>query len=235
MPTLRLARSGAVAEWLRSGLQSRLHRFDSGRRLYWVAGAQAPRPASTSSGVGANWSSWPARHKWQLRTIDHRKGERKARSAHQFRGSPFPSVTAQGQTPRSAAVSRPSRTWWRAPRSVRKSNRPDGDEPARADALDVHEVGRVHGRSRAATPPNRRRCRRGPPRAGSGAARWATARLGRQHGPTGGGAGRRGSLGVSQPRSPCRQGVPGRHEIHRAKNGIRAGRQNYLNLCHLSR
>ncbi len=25
---------GAVAEWLRSGLQSRLHRFDSGRRLW---------------------------------------------------------------------------------------------------------------------------------------------------------------------------------------------------------
>jgi hypothetical protein len=25
--------SGDVAEWLRSGLQSRLHRFDSGRRL----------------------------------------------------------------------------------------------------------------------------------------------------------------------------------------------------------
>jgi hypothetical protein len=25
--------SGAVAEWLRSGLQSRSHRFDSGRRL----------------------------------------------------------------------------------------------------------------------------------------------------------------------------------------------------------
>ena len=25
--------SGALAEWLRSGLQSRLHRFDSGRRL----------------------------------------------------------------------------------------------------------------------------------------------------------------------------------------------------------
>jgi hypothetical protein len=24
---------GDVAEWLRSGLQSRLHRFDSGRRL----------------------------------------------------------------------------------------------------------------------------------------------------------------------------------------------------------
>jgi hypothetical protein len=24
---------GAVAEWLRSGLQSRLHQFDSGRRL----------------------------------------------------------------------------------------------------------------------------------------------------------------------------------------------------------
>jgi hypothetical protein len=26
---------GAVAEWLRSGLQSRVHRFDSGRRLSW--------------------------------------------------------------------------------------------------------------------------------------------------------------------------------------------------------
>ena len=29
----RLSASGALAEWLRSGLQSRLHRFDSGRRL----------------------------------------------------------------------------------------------------------------------------------------------------------------------------------------------------------
>src|SRR3954465_14819031 len=28
-----LAEPGALAEWLRSGLQSRLHRFDSGRRL----------------------------------------------------------------------------------------------------------------------------------------------------------------------------------------------------------
>jgi hypothetical protein len=27
-----------VAEWLRSGLQSRVHRFDSGRRLVWVCG-----------------------------------------------------------------------------------------------------------------------------------------------------------------------------------------------------
>jgi glycerophosphoryl diester phosphodiesterase len=31
---LRCSRSGAVAEWLRSGLQSRVHRFDSGRRLF---------------------------------------------------------------------------------------------------------------------------------------------------------------------------------------------------------
>jgi hypothetical protein len=30
---LRLRSPGALAEWLRSGLQSRLHRFDSGRRL----------------------------------------------------------------------------------------------------------------------------------------------------------------------------------------------------------
>lgn len=28
------AQYGDVAEWLRSGLQSRLHRFDSGRRLW---------------------------------------------------------------------------------------------------------------------------------------------------------------------------------------------------------
>src|SRR5215213_6549226 len=31
------ARFGAVAEWLRSGLQSRVHRFDSGRRLEFRA------------------------------------------------------------------------------------------------------------------------------------------------------------------------------------------------------
>src|SRR5206468_4594106 len=31
--SLRCVGPGAVAEWLRSGLQSRLHRFDSGRRL----------------------------------------------------------------------------------------------------------------------------------------------------------------------------------------------------------
>ena len=37
--SLRWTRSGDVAEWLRSGLQSRLHRFDSGRRLYWVCRA----------------------------------------------------------------------------------------------------------------------------------------------------------------------------------------------------
>ena len=44
---LREAQLGALAEWLRSGLQSRLHRFDSGRRLYWVcevnrAGVERP-------------------------------------------------------------------------------------------------------------------------------------------------------------------------------------------------
>src|SRR3954468_6189702 len=32
---------GAVAEWLRSGLQSRLHRFDSGRRLALQSGVAA--------------------------------------------------------------------------------------------------------------------------------------------------------------------------------------------------
>ena len=33
---------GAVAEWLRSGLQSRVHRFDSGRRL-WQRARRSPR------------------------------------------------------------------------------------------------------------------------------------------------------------------------------------------------
>src|SRR3954471_18929961 len=35
---------GAVAEWLRSGLQSRVHRFDSGRRLWRNLTAGGPRP-----------------------------------------------------------------------------------------------------------------------------------------------------------------------------------------------
>ena len=34
-PPLRFRTPGDVAEWLRSGLQSRLHRFDSGRRLWF--------------------------------------------------------------------------------------------------------------------------------------------------------------------------------------------------------
>src|SRR5437016_4980688 len=41
MAPLRSRCHGAVAEWLRSGLQSRLHRFDSGRRLALEAGQQA--------------------------------------------------------------------------------------------------------------------------------------------------------------------------------------------------
>src|SRR4051795_12684882 len=41
--------SGAVAEWLRSGLQSRAHRFDSGRRLSFAPFTRerpAPRTAA---------------------------------------------------------------------------------------------------------------------------------------------------------------------------------------------
>src|SRR5437762_1777287 len=52
--SLRLTRSGAVAEWLRSGLQSRSHRFDSGRRLSTRAsapGLQVPAPALAGSVV----------------------------------------------------------------------------------------------------------------------------------------------------------------------------------------
>jgi hypothetical protein len=33
-----MSQLGALAEWLRSGLQSRLHRFDSGRRLFCLSG-----------------------------------------------------------------------------------------------------------------------------------------------------------------------------------------------------
>jgi hypothetical protein len=40
-PPLRLPTLGAVAEWLRSGLQSRVHRFDSGRRLWSTGKAQS--------------------------------------------------------------------------------------------------------------------------------------------------------------------------------------------------
>jgi hypothetical protein len=38
---------GAVAEWLRSGLQSRSHRFDSGRRLESVRAKWRPGTAAT--------------------------------------------------------------------------------------------------------------------------------------------------------------------------------------------
>src|SRR4051812_42236594 len=44
-----LLRRGDVAEWLRSGLQSRVHRFDSGRRLLNKAGV-----AGVSSGRGSS-------------------------------------------------------------------------------------------------------------------------------------------------------------------------------------
>ena len=39
-----LAPRGDVAEWLRSGLQSRLHRFDSGRRLWTARDLMHPIP-----------------------------------------------------------------------------------------------------------------------------------------------------------------------------------------------
>jgi hypothetical protein len=39
---------GDVAEWLRSGLQSRLHRFDSGRRLWDTARLSAQNGSSTA-------------------------------------------------------------------------------------------------------------------------------------------------------------------------------------------
>jgi hypothetical protein len=42
--TLRPVSPGAVAEWLRSGLQSRLLRFESGRRLYWDFEARSRGP-----------------------------------------------------------------------------------------------------------------------------------------------------------------------------------------------
>ena len=43
---------GDVAEWLRSGLQSRLHRFDSGRRLYALESSRelSPPPCARYQG-----------------------------------------------------------------------------------------------------------------------------------------------------------------------------------------
>src|SRR3954447_2610286 len=40
-----------MAEWLRSGLQSRVHRFDSGWRLYWVC-AHSPQGGEHAFGFG---------------------------------------------------------------------------------------------------------------------------------------------------------------------------------------
>jgi hypothetical protein len=42
---------GDVAEWLRSGLQSRVHRFDSGRRLSLAA---RPRSAAWAPAAGSH-------------------------------------------------------------------------------------------------------------------------------------------------------------------------------------
>jgi hypothetical protein len=59
LPTATLALTvsrGDVAEWLRSGLQSRLHRFDSGRRLAFGASWRHGRVATPRSAArrGAN-------------------------------------------------------------------------------------------------------------------------------------------------------------------------------------
>src|SRR3954462_12194535 len=45
---LGCSRSGAVVEWLGSGLQSRVHRFDSGRRLWFE-----PRIPLWDAGLGS--------------------------------------------------------------------------------------------------------------------------------------------------------------------------------------
>jgi hypothetical protein len=45
-----MSQLGALAEWLRSGLQSRLHRFDSGRRLWpWQAVSSLPERFAADS------------------------------------------------------------------------------------------------------------------------------------------------------------------------------------------
>jgi hypothetical protein len=51
LDTLAVLFPGDVAEWLRSGLQSRLHRFDSGRRLYLATLVlRAPLDVTRSAG-----------------------------------------------------------------------------------------------------------------------------------------------------------------------------------------
>src|SRR4029079_2378085 len=63
-PMLRGA-LGAMAEWLRSGLQSRVHRFDSRWRLYWPARSSveaarqsAANPRSTAANSGLALGLW---------------------------------------------------------------------------------------------------------------------------------------------------------------------------------
>src|SRR5262249_2072356 len=54
---LRCSRSGAVAEWLRSGLQSRVHQFDSGRRLSVRREPVAHSDRAGADDVGAQTSA----------------------------------------------------------------------------------------------------------------------------------------------------------------------------------
>jgi hypothetical protein len=95
-PSLGSFHSGALAEWLRSGLQSRLHRFDSGRRL-WICGGFAKRASNCASSVPPTGlllfvqSATP--------TARRRRGLRPGRSSRdgQATGAPVKSQTVESK------------------------------------------------------------------------------------------------------------------------------------------
>ncbi len=59
--------AGAVAEWLRSGLQSRVHRFDSGPRLQPRPGVPLPIPTRAPTAQPPNFQTPPpAPHRGQI-------------------------------------------------------------------------------------------------------------------------------------------------------------------------
>jgi hypothetical protein len=62
LPRCTLCLPGDVAEWLRSGLQSRLHRFDSGRRLEARdCHSHGPRPAGPARSASGRRTRSPCR------------------------------------------------------------------------------------------------------------------------------------------------------------------------------
>jgi hypothetical protein len=127
---LRRAKRGALAEWLRSGLQSRLHRFDSGRRL-----RESPAPAG--SFLEPTGRSSAARRRWARLSNTPAWGctERGQRCSPPS-PSPSPRFHPATTTPRRA----------RTP-TVRRRSR-----PRRAPSVVSHSIGRCCWSARSSSP-----------------------------------------------------------------------------------